>query len=75
MGAVGIEGLKALPRRDRPTGERLAAKAIGRSCDGQFKGTLAHMVDLGWLGNGREHGLGGGYFLTDAGAKFASRPR
>jgi hypothetical protein len=47
--------------------------AIGRNCDGQFKAALAHMVDLGWLGNGREHGLGGGYFLADAGVALASK--
>jgi hypothetical protein len=75
LGAVGLKGMKALPAEKRPTGERLAARAIGRSCDGQFKATLAHMVDLGWLGNGRSHGLTGGYFLTPAGVALATRPR
>jgi hypothetical protein len=75
LNAVGLEGLKAIPGSQRPTGERLAPKAIGRSCDGQFKATLAHMVDLGWLGNGRDHGLSGGYFLTEAGAAYARKRR
>jgi hypothetical protein len=75
MKAVGLDGLGAIPRHERPTGERLAPKAIGRSCDGQFKATLAHMVDLGWLDNGRNHGIGGGYFLTRAGAALATKSR
>jgi len=75
MKAIGIDALKAIPKDKRPTGELLAPKAIGRSCDGQFKTTLAHMVDLGWLGNGRAHGLAGGYFLTAAGAALATKRR
>jgi hypothetical protein len=76
MGAIGIEGLHSIPRAQRPTGERLAAKAIGRSCDGQFKATLSHMVDLGWIDNGRKYGLGGGYFLTPSGlALVTKRPK
>jgi hypothetical protein len=73
MGAIGIERFRKIPRDKRPTGERLAPKAIGRDSDGQFKATLAHMVDLGWLDNGRNHGIGGGYFLTDSGAGLASQ--
>jgi hypothetical protein len=73
MGAIGLEGLQSLPRKQWPTGDRLAAKAIGRSCDGQFKTTLSHMVDLGWLDNGRNHGLGGGYFLTPSGLALATK--
>jgi hypothetical protein len=72
LGAIGLEGLKKIPREKRPTGERLARIAIGRHCDGQFKATLAHMVDLGWLDNGRNHGLGGGYFLTEAGVALVT---
>jgi hypothetical protein len=72
MKAVGLDGLRSIPKDKRPTGEKLAAIAIGRSCDGQFKQTLAHMVDLLWLGNGRDHGLGGGYFLTDAGVALVT---
>jgi hypothetical protein len=71
--AIGVEGLRAIEKEKRPTGERLAQRAIGRHCDGQFKGTLAHMVDLGWLGNGREHGLVGGYFLTPAGVTLVTK--
>lgn len=73
MGAIGLEGLKAISRDKRPTGERLAPRAIGRGCDGQFKATLAHMVDLGWLDNGRNHGIVSGYFLTDLGLKHVSK--
>jgi hypothetical protein len=72
LGAIGVKGLQAIPKGERPTGERLATKAIGRSCDGQFKGTLAHMVDLGWLGNGRDYSLGGGYFLTEIGVSLVT---
>jgi hypothetical protein len=73
MGAVGLDGLKKIPRENRPTGERLAPIAVGRHSDGQFKATLAHMVDLGWLDNGRNHGLDGGYFLTEPGAALATQ--
>jgi hypothetical protein len=73
ISAIGLDGLQRIPRDVRPTGERLAELAIGRPCDGQFKTTLAHMVDLGWLGNGRHHGLEGGYFLTESGAALATK--
>jgi hypothetical protein len=49
--------------------------AIGRTCDGQFKATLSYMVKMQWLGNGRLHGLGGGYFLTEAGERLATKQR
>jgi hypothetical protein len=75
LGSIGVEGLREIEKKERPTGERLAPKAIGRACDGQFKATLAHMVDLGWLGNGREHGLGGGYFLTEAGVALVTKKK
>ncbi|HBI47068.1 MAG TPA: hypothetical protein DDY78_30075 [Planctomycetales bacterium] len=75
LGVIGLDGLRSLAADKRPTGERLALAAIGRACDGQFKTTLAHMVDLGWLGNGRDHGLSGGYFLTPAGMALAKKPR
>jgi hypothetical protein len=70
---VGIDALRAIPRKERPTAERLADRAIGVPCNAQFKQTLAHMVDLRWLGNGKEHGLGGGYFLTAKGKRLVSR--
>ncbi len=75
LGAIGLEGLRAIEKKNRPTAERLAPKAIGRHCDGQFKQTLAHMVDLGWLDNGRLHGLGGGYFLTEAGVALVTQKK
>jgi hypothetical protein len=68
-----VKGLRDIDKKKRPTGERLAPIAIGRACDGQFKTTLAHMVDLGWLGNGREHGLVGGYFLTPVGVTLVTK--
>lgn len=75
MGAVSLEDLKAIPREERPTGEVLAARAIGRDCDGQYKAVLSYMVKLGWLDTGRRHGLSGGYFLTPEGLKFVRKPR
>ena len=74
-GAIGVQGLQAIARGDRPTGERLAGAAIGRPCDGQFKATLSHMVKMQWLDNGRLHGMGGGYFLTEAGERLGPTRR
>lgn len=72
-GFTSLEAVRSVPKEERPTAERLAQPAIGRDCDGQFKTTLGHMVDLGWLDNGRNHGIGSGYFLTGVGARLAIR--
>ncbi len=70
-GIVGQDALVRIPRNERPTAERLVGPAIGRDCDGQFKGTLSHMIALGWLDNGSHHGAGPGYYLTANGDALA----
>lgn len=70
-----ITNLGAMQSRsagERPTQTWLAPRSIGRDADGQFKATLSHMKDFGWLDNGRYHGVTGGYFLTENGAKLAT---
>lgn len=74
-GFIGQDALVKIPLDKRPTAERLAYPAIGRDCDGQFKGTLSHMIDLGWLDNGTHHAAGPGYYLTAEGAALATHRR
>ncbi len=71
-GVTGVDALRKIPLKERPTGERLAQPAIARCCDSQFKATLAHMVDLRWIDNGKHHKAGPGYFLTQAGVKLVT---
>lgn len=66
-GFIGIESLAHLTSKQRPTGAYLAKRAVGRSADGQFKAVLSHMVDLGWIGNGKHERVGPGYFLKPLG--------
>ena len=75
LGAIGLEGLRSIAADKRPTGERLAQAAIGRPCDGQFKATLAHMVDLEWLGNGRPTDYWAGTSLPQPGEALATKRR
>jgi hypothetical protein len=75
-GFIGLDSLEGKHREKHPTAERIAWPAIGHKCDGQFKATLSHMVDFGWIDNARHHGMSGGYYLNADGAKLATvRPQ
>ena len=71
-GFTSKESIESKPTDRRPT-QSWIAESLDRNCDSHLKTTLAKMVVIGWIDNGRNHALFSGYFVLVKGETLADQ--